>query len=316
MLVMVSVVCCVGFAPKVFAQLGLPANFYETFIDQGFDALEAGNPQAAEGAFKQAIALRGRDAEATCYLGLAYYKMGNYVAALEFFEKAMVLDPLIADSPVLFYRAMSLRLIGLRGMERRAWVDLIRHDPRGRFALKGHNAIAKLDGAPSVFNADEVWRQMFKPITGTPIQAWKEYPHVAVLFYMESVFAKQALGKGDILNPLSNLLHGLNLTGRPDQVVEWEQSLPANIPAPIFLDLAIARVSVGNCVEADLYLKKVEQTEFRGQGRQIQMICDQVHDQYKQQISIEGANFRLYNYNEGMHRDLTRQAIIPDGSVR
>lgn len=315
MLVMVSVVCCAGVAPEAFAQLGPPPNFYENFIDKGFDALEAGKPQVAERAFKQAIALRGRDAEATCYLGLAYYKMGNFVAALEYFEKAMVIDPLIADSPVLFYRAMALRQIGLQGMERRAWIDLIKFDPRGRFALKGHNAIADIDRAPTNFNAADVWRQMFKPITGTPIQAWKQYPHVAVLFYMESVFAQQA-NKADILNPLSNLLHGLNLTGRPDQVVEWEKVLPANIPAPIFLDLAIARVSVGNCAEADVYLKKVEQTEFQRQGRQIQMICDRVHDQYKQQISLEGANFRLYNYNEGMHGDLTQQAIIPDGSVR
>lgn len=318
MLVMVSVVCCASYMPEAAGQIGAPPNAYESIIEAGFDALEDGNPKAAERAFKQAINLRGRDAEATCYLGLAYYEQGNVVAALENFEKAIILDPFVVDSSLLFYRAKCLRKIGLRGMERQAWIDLIKIDPRGRFALNGHNAIAALDRTGSKYADDEVWRAMFKEIVGTPIQAWKQYPHVAVLFYMESVMAKNERKKDDI-EPLANLLHGLNLTGRPDIVVEYENLLlldRGKLPPPIYLDLAIARVTVGNCAEADIYLKQVEQTQFRAQGQRIQLLCDRVHDQYKQQITIEGVNFRLYNYNEGMHGDLTKQAIIPDGAVR
>jgi len=317
MLVMVSVVCCYCHVPEAAAQFG-PPEFYENFIDEGFEALAMGKPRAAERAFKQAIALRARDAEATCYLGLAYYKQGNFVAALEEFEKAMVIDPLIADSTVLFYRAMCLHNIGLLGMERKAWTDLIRYDRVGRFALKGQEAIAKLDRDGSSYADDESWKSMFKKVIGTDKEAWKQYPHVAVLFYLESVFAKRERRLDDIA-PLSNLIHGLNLTARPDVVVEYENLLLVerrNLPAPLYLDLAIARVTVGNCAEADLYLKKVEGTAFSGNGRTVQKICDDVHDQFKRQISLEGANFRLYNYNERMHGDLTTQAVIPNGAVR
>jgi len=317
MLVMVSVVCCFYHTPEAAAQFG-PPNFYEDYIDKGFDALAQGKSKVAERAFKQAIALRGRDAEATCYLGLAYYKQGNHVAALENFEKAIVLDPFIADSSVLFYRADCLRKIGLRGMQRTAWMDLIKYDPSSRYALLGHKAIADLDLAGSKYSDDEVWRIMFKKVIGTTEDAWKQYPHVAVLFYLESVFAKRERRLEDI-DPLSNLIHGLNLTGRPDVVVEYENLLlreRRNLPPPLYLDLAIARVTVGNCAEADFYLKKVEGTQFGRNGRKVQEICDQVHDQFKRQISLEGANFRLYNYNEGLHGNLTTQAVIPNGAVR
>lgn len=279
---------------------------YEDFIDQGFDALEGRNPRGAELSFKKALQSRPKDAEATCYLGLALYKQGEYIAALEKFEQAIVLDRTLLDAPLYYYRALCIRQLGLANAERKAWQEIIAYAPSSRFAQKAREALAGMGGRPK-YAPVGTW------IKGTEVGQF--YPHSAILFYIEEVesILDPTTGRriGEITAPLSNLLNTLNRTGQPNEVVDFEGVVDVIGPVPpsIFLDLAIARVITGQCETADNYLRRVPLGSFPRRKDNIQTICNRVRKTYMQQISRDGSNFRLNNYNPLLHDNLIQQGV-------
>ena len=261
---------------------------FERAIDAGFDALERNAFEEARISFTQALRLREDSAEATCYLGLAHYKSGDMVAALDHFERSLHLDETIADSAFLFYRALAARQLGLVSHEERAWRALIEFDPQSRFAQRGAEAIKEMPNRQH-FGPDIYFEQGRKLAPS--------HPYAAVLFFIESVEETLRANQGTegLELPMSWLLTYLNRTRQPDQVLLMEKPVKVleGSTDNIHLQLAIARVSLGDCEEAEDHLAKVGTTRFPAARQQVAGTCRSVREKYGDLIQDPDKSFHL-----------------------
>jgi Flp pilus assembly protein TadD len=71
---------------------------FEALVARGEQLLEAGAPEEAEAALREAVALQPRSARARSKLGVALARQGRYEEAIEAFRRALEYDPLYAPA--------------------------------------------------------------------------------------------------------------------------------------------------------------------------------------------------------------------------
>jgi tetratricopeptide (TPR) repeat protein len=69
-------------------------------VQQGMDAIQAGDFEKARGILEQAVAAAPGDAQAAFYLGVALHSLGDAEGAVARYEKALALDPNLAEARV------------------------------------------------------------------------------------------------------------------------------------------------------------------------------------------------------------------------
>ena len=96
----------------------------DALVMQAFAHLDTNEPEQALALFKQAAQADPNSAELLTYVGLGHYKTGQPRAALHAFESVRLRDASLVDASFLFYRASSMRSLGLSRSERKAWAGI------------------------------------------------------------------------------------------------------------------------------------------------------------------------------------------------
>jgi Tfp pilus assembly protein PilF len=97
MRVLALAAACAWSTPVVLSAQGIGTVEYD--LNYGREYLAAGNPSGAAVSFRQAVALHPDHAEANLLLAVALQRSGKADEARPYFEKAMRLDPALADRP-------------------------------------------------------------------------------------------------------------------------------------------------------------------------------------------------------------------------
>ena len=179
------------------------------WVLKGFDALNEGRNERALECFLKAHEENpyAPDPAVECYVGLGCFKTGQYREALEYYERAALHDPAVADSAFLFYRASCLRALGLVQLERDAWREVIAWDPESRFAQTAREALAG--------DAD---RQPAAPrdLIDTGRIHWDTLPHAAIAYFREAY--DRPVGSHTPLAGIC-LAYSLNRTGQYEALI-------------------------------------------------------------------------------------------------
>jgi len=201
-------------AVVLFAAAGGDVSYAQEIFNEsvirGFEALEENRcPEALEH-FLKAHRDNPFSAAVECYVGLGYFKTGEFALALDRYERAADRDESVIDSAFIFYRASCLRALGLVDAERKEWRELAEWDPDSKFAGVAREALRKFAGrrpAPA------------RSLLGAGLKLWDNAPYAAAVFFREARERQDAECSDEASLYLAS---ALNRTGRYNEVLAME----------------------------------------------------------------------------------------------
>lgn len=198
-------------------------------VVEGFRHLEAGHPKKALALFERALSRNPASPELLTYAGLGHFKNQHYPEALEAFDQARSREPNIVDSAFLFYRASTLRALGLGVMEREAWGEVIAFDPHSRFARQARLAREE---------QGKQERHATRDLVDNGLLHWDDRPMVAAAYFREALARGPDAGAARVQTYLAAVLNqsgqyravvelGQRYTPPPGQRAEWDIQMAA-----------------------------------------------------------------------------------------
>jgi len=233
-------------------------------VAAGFAALERDRPREALAHFIAASRANPASARNLCYVGLGYFKAGDFENALEYFERSLQQDPSLVDSAFLFYRANCYRALGLRSMERTAWKALIDWDPRSRFADAGREAAAsgRRERAPQS-----------RALLERGLDVWHKLPHAAAAYFREAASQQESQWRTEARVFLAC---ALNTIERHEEVLQLEPAPESDAALAGLMELqrAAALAGLERWDEAMAALQKRSfESVVRGQAEYLKSLC-------------------------------------------
>jgi len=194
----------------------------------GLIALESGQLERGLDLLRQANSIAPKGAESHLYVAIAYYKNKRYEDAYNHMKVSAELDKSLIDSAFYLYLASSLKGMGLKEHEERAWQDLQSWDKGSLYSKRAAKELKAI--------RDKAYRPKNECLQ-RGMQLWYSHPYTAMA-YLESA----GLSESGITDPRIYYMAALNHASLFDQVIEDHRKHFANnyLPASYRVQLAHA----------------------------------------------------------------------------